>query len=128
MEQARIKNVKFNKLSEQNFVIKLDPELIKQSLINFIQNALDAVENEGKVELDYNLNNNQLTIEITDNGPGIPEELKKKIFDLYFTTKNEGTGIGLSVAQKILSEHKGTIEVFSEPGKSTKFKITLPQS
>ena len=128
VEQARIKNVKFNKLSEQNFVIKLDPELIKQSLINFIQNALDAVENEGKVELDYNLNNNQLTIEITDNGPGIPEELKKKIFDLYFTTKNEGTGIGLSVAQKILSEHKGTIEVFSEPGKSTKFKITLPQS
>ncbi len=127
-EQARMKTIKFNKLSEEDFTIKLDPELIRQSLINLIQNALDAVEKEGIVELDYNLNNNQLTIEITDNGPGIKEELKKKIFDLYFTTKNEGTGIGLSVAQKIISEHKGTIEIFSEPGKSTKFKITLPQT
>jgi len=128
VEQARIKNVKFNKLSQEDFLIKLDPELLKQSLINLIQNALDAAEKEGIVELDYNLNNNQLVIEVNDNGPGIPDELKKKIFDLYFTTKNEGTGIGLSVAQKIISEHNGTIEVFSEAGKSTKFKITLPQT
>ena len=128
VEQARMKTIEFNKLSEQDFVIKLDPELIRQSLINLIQNALDAVEKEGIVELDYNLTNNQLIIEITDDGPGIPEELKKKIFDLYFTTKNEGTGIGLSVAQKIISEHNGTIEVFSKLNKSTKFKITLPQS
>ena len=128
VEQARMKTIEFNKLSEQDFVIKLDPELIRQSLINLIQNALDAVEKEGIVELGYNLTNNQLIIEITDDGPGIPEELKKKIFDLYFTTKNEGTGIGLSVAQKIISEHNGTIEVFSKLNKSTKFKITLPQS
>jgi signal transduction histidine kinase len=68
-----------------------------------------------------------LIIEVTDNGKGIPENVKNKIFDLYFTTKPEGTGLGLSIVQKIIAEHNGTIEVFSEVNKFTKFKITIPQ-
>ncbi len=105
----------------------IDPELIKQSLMNLVQNAIDAVDKNGKVEINYFRKGNDLIIEVTDNGKGIPENVKNKIFDLYYTTKPEGTGLGLSIVQKIIAEHNGTIEVFSEVNKFTKFKITIPQ-
>jgi signal transduction histidine kinase len=106
----------------------IDPELIKQSLMNLVQNAIHAVDKGGKVEINYFKKENNLIIEITDNGKGIPEKIKSKIFDLYYTTKPEGTGLGLSIVQKIIAEHRGTIEAFSEVNRYTKFKITLPQS
>ena len=81
----------------------------------------------GKVELKYYKTNTNFIIEINDNGKGIREEIKNKIFDLYFTTKNEGTGLGLSITQKIISEHNGRIEAFSQPDVQTKFSITIPQ-
>ena len=105
----------------------IDPELIKQSLMNLVQNAIDAVDKVGKVEINYFKNNDNLIIEVADNGKGIPGNVKNKIFDLYYTTKPEGTGLGLSIVQKIITEHNGTIEVFSEVDKFTKFKITIPQ-
>ena len=126
-EQAKLKSVELIKLKDSSFEIIIDPELIKQSLMNLLQNAIDAVENNGKVEIGYFMRGNSLIIEVNDNGKGIPEEIKNKIFDLYYTTKPEGTGLGLSIVQKIIAEHKGTIEVFSEVNKFTKFKITIPQ-
>ena len=126
-EQAKLKGAQLIKLSDQSFEMTIDPELIKQSLMNLVQNAIDAVDKGGKVEINYFKKGNNLIIEITDNGKGIPEKIKNKIFDLYYTTKPEGTGLGLSIVQKIIAEHKGTIEVLSEVDKYTKFKITIPQ-
>lgn len=126
-DQAKLKEIHFNKLSDKSFEIKIDPELIKQSLMNLVQNAMDAVDKNGRVEINYFKKENNLIIQITDNGKGIPENIRNKIFDLYYTTKPEGTGLGLSIVQKIVAEHKGTIEVFSEVNKYTKFKITIPQ-
>ena len=126
-EQAKLKKVELKKLSDKSFETTIDPELIKQSLMNLVQNALDAVDKNGKVEINYFKKENNLIIEITDNGKGIPGKIKNKIFDLYYTTKSEGTGLGLSIVQKIIAEHKGTIEVLSEVDKYTKFKITIPQ-
>ena len=126
-DQAKLKGVELIKLSDQSFEMIIDPELIKQSLMNLIQNAIEAVEKNGKVEINYFKRESNLIIEVTDNGKGIPENVKNKIFDLYYTTKPEGTGLGLSIVQKIIAEHKGTIEVFSEVNKYTKFKITIPQ-
>ncbi|MEJ2103898.1 MAG: ATP-binding protein [Ignavibacteriaceae bacterium] len=126
-DQAKLKGIQLKKLSDQSFEITIDPELIKQSLMNLVQNAIDAVDKGGKVEINYFKKENNLIIEITDSGKGIPEEIKHKIFDLYYTTKPEGTGLGLSIVQKIVAEHKGTIEVFSEIKKFTKFKINIPQ-
>jgi len=126
-DQAKLKRVELIKLSDQSFDIMIDPELIKQSLMNLIQNAIDAVEKKGKVEINYFRKGNDLLIEILDSGKGIPDNDKNKIFDLYYTTKPEGTGLGLSIVQKIIAEHNGTIEVFSELNKFTKFKITIPQ-
>jgi len=126
-DQAKLKGVALIKLSNQSFDMMIDPELIKQSLMNLVQNAIDAVDKGGKVEINYFKKGNNLIIDVSDNGKGIPEDINNKIFDLYYTTKPEGTGLGLSIVQKIIAEHKGTIEVFSEVNKYTKFKITLPQ-
>jgi signal transduction histidine kinase len=126
-DQAKLKGVELTKLSDQSFDLMIDPELIKQSLMNLVQNAIDAVEKKGKVEINYFRKGNDLIIDVSDNGKGIPESDRNKIFDLYYTSKPEGTGLGLSIVQKIIAEHNGTIEVFSEVNKYTKFKITIPQ-
>jgi len=126
-DQAKLKDINLVKSSNDSFEMMVDPELIKQSLMNLVQNAIDAVDKNGKVEINYFRKENDLVIEILDNGKGIHENVKNKIFDLYFTTKPEGTGLGLSIVQKIIAEHNGTIEVFSEVNKFTKFKIIIPQ-
>ena len=69
---------------------------------------------------------NDLVIQISDNGIGISTEQQKKIFDLYFTTKKDGNGLGLSISQKIISQHNGSISVSSKVNKGTTFKIILP--
>lgn len=126
-DQTQSRGAKLNKQSDLSFEMTVDPELLKQSLINLLQNAIDAVYNNGIIEINYFKKENDLIIEVSDNGKGIPENIKTKIFDLYFTTKPEGTGLGLSIVQKIIAEHNGTIEVSSEVNKYTKFKITIPQ-
>ncbi len=124
-DQAKSRKIIFTRLSDDSYKIKIDPELIKQALMNFIQNSFDAITKNGNVELNYYKTGANFIIEISDNGKGIPDKIKNKIFDLYFTTRNEGTGLGLSISQKIISEHNGRIEVFSQPDVQTKFRIIL---
>ncbi len=126
-DQAKQKGIELTLKAKHSFEMNIDPELMKQALMNLIQNAINAVGQQGKVEINYFNKEKELVIEITDNGRGIPDNLKNKIFDLYFTTRPEGTGLGLSIVQKIITEHKGIIEVFSEVNEYTKFKITIPQ-
>jgi signal transduction histidine kinase len=91
--QAKHKNINFILKNNESFDINIDPDLIKQSLINIIQNAFDAVETNGEVKLNYYKHQKTFTIGISHNGKGIPPEHQKKIFDLYFTTKKEGNGL-----------------------------------
>jgi PAS domain S-box-containing protein len=126
LPQAKQKNIKFIKQGEDNLSVRFDSDLIKQSLMNIIQNAFDAVGENGVVQLKYYKFDNTLTIEISDNGIGILSEQQKKIFDLYFTTKKDGNGLGLSIAQKIIHQHKGTITVRSKQNQGTTFKLQLP--
>lgn len=126
-DQAKQKNITFILLNDDSFFISIDQDLIKQSLINIIQNAFDAVNLTGKVTIGYRKSNNNLVIEITDNGKGISPEQQKKIFDLYFTTKVDGNGLGLSISQKIIAQHSGTITVSSKINLGTTFKIIVPQ-
>ncbi len=99
-EQAKFKNIDFNILTNENLEAEFDPELIKQSIFNLVQNAFDAVNDKSKVSLKYYLFSSYLYIEVIDNGSGITNENKKKIFDLYFTTKKDGNGLGLSIYTK----------------------------
>lgn len=124
--QAKQKNINFIKQGDDNLIVRFDSDLIKQTLINIIQNAFDAVRENGEVKINYLKSGNKFVIEISDNGVGIPQELQKKIFDLYFTTKKDGNGLGLSIAQKIIHQHNGSITVMSKPNQGTTFKIILP--
>lgn len=105
-----------------------DSDQIKQVLMNLIQNALDAIENNGQIILSVSgQDNGQIEIRIKDNGPGIPENIQSNIFNLYFTTKAKGTGIGLSLVQKIIYEHGGMISVESTEKEGSTFIIRLPE-
>ena len=107
--------------------IRIDPELMKQALMNLVQNAFDAVGEEGSINVEYVRVNNKLEIVVSDNGKGIPEENRRKIFDLYYTSRKDGTGIGLSITQKIIEQHGGIISFESAVNEGTKFKVVLPQ-
>ena len=103
------------------------PDELHQVWNNLIQNALQAMNNQGTLILEAVLLEQQVKIEITDSGPGIPKEINSEIFEPFFTTKppGEGTGLGLDIVKKILEKHRGTIAVESQPGRTT-FKVFLP--
>ena len=125
-DQAKQKAVKFILQKDDFLNIMLDPDLIKQTLLNIIQNAFDAVNSGGEVIVQYYKAKKDFIIQVSDNGIGISPEQQKKIFDLYFTTKKDGNGLGLSISQKIISQHSGSISVSSNVNTGTTFKIILP--
>jgi PAS domain S-box-containing protein len=103
---------------------------IQQVLTNLVINAADAMKGRGRLDIDatFDPKRNQFVIKVTDDGPGIPEELRDKIFDIFFTTKpvGKGTGLGLSISQNIIRLHGGNILVDSPRGGGTRFNIELP--
>ena len=125
-DQAKQKAIKFILQKDDSINIKFDPDLIKQTLLNIIQNAFDAVNNGEEVIVHYYKAKKDFIIQVSDNGVGISEEQQKKIFDLYFTTKKDGNGLGLSISQKIISQHNGSISVSSIVNNETTIKIILP--
>ena len=106
--------------------IETDIDLLKQGLLNVIINACQAMPDGGTLTLTTARQNNQIELTIGDTGVGIAEDLREKIFNLYFTTKEKGSGIGLAQAFRAVQMHSGSIEVESEVGQGTQFKITLP--
>ncbi len=116
-------------------VISMDPDRIKQAVLNICLNAIEAIRDEkaGGVQKDYVIElkvterDRNYCLIIKDNGPGIDKDVLGRIFDPYFTTKAEGTGLGLINVSKILEAHGGSIEVESEKGVGTVFKLYLPK-
>ena len=113
-DQAEQKSISFKVEGEKDLTANFDPELYKQTMMNIIQNAFDAVDANGKVQVNYKSESDKLVITVSDNGHGIPAEDQKKIFDLYYTTKKEGNGLGLSISQKIISQHNGMIDIIKQ--------------
>jgi two-component system sensor histidine kinase HydH len=125
--QADKRRVTFTIHGYNPCTIKIDPELMKQALMNLVQNAFDAVGEEGRIGVLYKCEDNKLEIIVSDNGRGIPDAERGKIFDLYYTSRKDGTGIGLSITQKIIEQHGGTISCESAMNEGTKFKVVIPQ-
>jgi PAS domain S-box-containing protein len=104
----------------------IDERYMKQVLLNLIKNAQAAMPNGGLLTIATQTSDNEIRISVCDTGVGISEENLKKIFDPYFTTKDNGTGLGLTLVFKIIREHRGEISVESREGEGTNFEIILP--
>lgn len=106
-----------------------DKDKLFRVLFNLINNAVDAVGENGQIKLKVLLENNSLIFIVEDNGKGIPTEMVDRIFDPFYTAgKEKGTGLGLAVVKDIVNAHNGTIAVESKVGEYTKFLIRLPIS
>jgi signal transduction histidine kinase len=106
----------------------VDADLLKQAVLNVILNGAQAMPEGGKLEVTLEDDRKFAVLRIADEGGGIPEEIREKIFDLYFTTKTEGSGIGLAMTYRILQLHYGSIEVQSMTGRGTEFQLRIPLS
>ncbi|MBZ5604528.1 MAG: hypothetical protein LAO79_19675, partial [Acidobacteriia bacterium] len=107
-----------------------DPDMLKQVILNLVTNALDAMADaktaNGFLRLRVSRDDEFILLEVADNGPGIPRELRAKVFQLYFTTKPKGSGIGLAMTYRAVQLHNGTIDFVSEDGRGTTFRLRFP--
>ena len=104
-----------------------DPDLLKLAVGNLVQNAIQASAPGQEVELRAADREEDVLILVSDTGQGIQPEHLENVFNPFFTTKPEGVGLGLAIVSKIVDEHGGHVTVFSEPGRGTRFEITLPK-
>ncbi len=106
--------------------IGADLDLLKQAMLNVVINAIEAMPDGGQLRFESAVRGDDAEVRICDTGCGIRPELKEKVFGLYFTTKQTGSGIGLAMTFRIVQLHDGTIDFTSEPGKGTTFVIRIP--
>lgn len=115
---------------DDDLKFSVDQEQVEQVVINLVKNAIQAIGEDDKdtkrIKIDAHREGNSVLISICDTGPGIDVEAVKKIFIPFFTTKKNGSGIGLSLSKQIIRNHKGTINVESELGKGTEFSLRFP--
>jgi PAS domain S-box-containing protein len=125
--QAIMKNIVITlTVIDRNLVINCDVNQIKQVFINLIKNAIEALPNGGKVELKLEKEGDFVVIHVIDNGYGIPEEKLHQLGQPFYSTKEEGTGLGLMVSFNIVQNHQGTVEVSSKLNAGTTFTLKLP--
>ncbi len=103
-----------------------DPVRLTQALMNMVINAMQAVERKGRIEIKAAAADAKILLTVHDNGPGIPAEKMSAIFDPYFTTKPEGSGLGLWIAQQIVTAHGGTLSAQNGPAGGAVFTMVLP--
>jgi signal transduction histidine kinase len=107
-------------------LISGDKELLSHALMNLFMNAMEAIADEGYIKVNTFKDEEGAVIKIADSGIGIPAERFDRIFDPFYTDKDNGTGLGLSVTHKIITDHGGHIDVESEVGAGTTFTVKLP--
>ncbi len=106
--------------------VEVDKAYMQQAISNLIGNGIEVMPAGGAVGVKTSVVDGMAALEVADTGPGMPPEVKEKIFTPFFTTKARGTGLGLAVVRKVIDLHKGKIEVHSMPGKGTSFRLLLP--
>jgi len=133
-ENLKKKGITVEKSIPKNFLVMADPHHLQQILLNLILNASEVMSEGGKIKIrteessikDPETQNPLVAIVVEDTGPGIEEEDQERIFYPFYTTKPEGTGLGLFIVHQLVKENKGYIEVKSKKGEGTKFVIYLP--
>ncbi len=104
----------------------MDEKFMKQAILNMVKNAMNAMPDGGTLVLSTQKKGDEVILRISDDGIGMSQEVMQKIFEPYFTTKDFGSGIGLTLVYKIIKEHHGEITVMSKEGRGTTFTISFP--
>lgn len=107
-------------------LVMLDEQTYRQALLNLVVNARQAMPDGGELIVQLERHGSMAELVITDTGVGIEDKDLAKIFDVYWSTKKGGTGLGLATVRRVIEEHQGTIEVLSEIGRGTSFTIMIP--
>ena len=116
-----------NIITEENLPeIDIDPQLLKQALINLLKNAYEAMDKSGTVTIRVSSENDVVLIAVTDYGGGLDPAFADSIFEPFITSKNGGSGLGLVITKQIVESHHGTIHCDSRPGDGCTFTLTLP--
>jgi signal transduction histidine kinase len=113
-------------MDESALPVKVDSDLIKQAFLNVVINGVQAMPNGGVLTISAHRDNDVIIVEVQDQGAGIPKELHDKVFELYFTTKKEGSGIGLAQTYQILQWHYGSVDFQSAETTGTIFRFQIP--
>ncbi|MFC5795314.1 ATP-binding protein [Thalassorhabdus alkalitolerans] len=125
--EFHLHNIEFNLLAgNEPPSIYLDPSQMKQVFLNIFKNSIEAIEENGKVDIELTADINWVTVFVKDNGRGIPLSLVNKIGDPFFSTKEEGTGLGLSICKTIIKEHQGSLDIENHPEGGTLVSVRLP--
>jgi signal transduction histidine kinase len=124
--QAEAKHIRMVTGNDVKTVINVDKNQLHQALLNLMQNALEAVDEGGTIAISARPADQKICIKVQDDGAGIPLDQQKRIFDLYFTSKPTGTGLGLALVHRIVTEHGGEVAVQSKAGEGTTFTLTIP--
>ena len=106
--------------------VLVDRELMKQAVLNLLTNARQAMNRGGELTIRTWSTGDRVRIDVADNGAGIPPEVLPRIWEVYFSTKEHGTGLGLPTVRRIVAEHGGDVTVSSRPGRGTTFSVYLP--
>ncbi len=112
-------------LPDEPVICRVDAKLLKQALLNVMINAVEAMTEGGELIIRLDTRRGLAEIDMTDTGPGMSEEVRGRIFEVYYSTKESGSGLGLPTTRRIVEEHGGSVRVDSEPGKGTCFAIEL---
>ena len=113
-------------LPARNIMILGDDKRIQQAVLNILLNAIHAVPDRGRIEISMDVRSKQALVTIKDNGAGIPRKNLREVVKPFFTTKEHGSGLGLSIVSTIVEEHSGSLEIASEPGSGTEVSIVFP--
>jgi nitrogen fixation/metabolism regulation signal transduction histidine kinase len=119
--------IRFTVVAEgADFRARGDESKLRTAFRNIVANAVEAIGQRGEVAVTIGRRGPTYAVAVRDSGPGMSRETAERIFDLYFSTKDAGTGLGLPIAKKIVEEHGGTIRVATEPGRGTTVTIEIP--
>ena len=113
-------------LADGALICAVDRSLIQQALLNLCLNAQQAMPQGGELTIATTADDDQVQVDICDTGVGIEPDLLERVFAPFFSTKKDGSGLGLPLTRRIVNEHGGTITVQSEPGKGSRFTVRLP--
>ncbi len=115
------------RLPDRKLAVTADHDRVKQALLNVVINALEAMPDGGRLTMTLAANDGEAEITIADTGPGIPPDLLPKIYEMHFTTKSGGTGVGLYVARSVVESYGGRLDVEPRDGQGTTFRMRLPR-